>query len=348
MTFLLGNKFKRGPSSISGSSETSSSKISAEALALDVESLTSHGHHRRSTRKTYHAVWQKFNKFVISLDNIPPTWEERVSLYCAQLINDGRQSSTLKSYISAIKSKLKGDGYKWNEDLVLFSALTKACKLQNDTVLNRFPISIGLLEIILFELDRMILDKDEEEKQYSLIMYRTLFLVTYYGLFRVGEVTASEHTIKAKDIHEAQNKSQYLIYLYTSKTHGKGDKPQKVKISPVGTTKTKKSNLQVHFFCPVLYIKAYLAIRRPYIDDQEQFFIHSNGQNVLASEMRKMLKTTLVSLQLNPDMYDVHSLRIGRATDMFKNGISVERIKKMGRWYSNAVYQYLRDYQAYS
>ena len=77
-----------------------------------------------------------------------------------KLINEGRQSSTLKSYISAIKSKLNGDGYKWNEDLVLFSALTKACKLKNDTVLNRFPISIGLLEILLFELDRMIVNEN--------------------------------------------------------------------------------------------------------------------------------------------------------------------------------------------
>ena len=156
--------------------------------------------------------------------------------------------------------------------------------------------------------------------------------------YLVGEVTASEHTIKAKDVHEAQNKSQYLIYLYTSKTHGRGDRPQKVKIAPVST----KDNTQVHFFCPVLYIKAYLAIRRPYISDQEQFFIHSNGNNVLASEMRKMLKITVARLHLNPEMYDVHSLRISRATEMFKNGI-----KKMGRWHSDAVYQYLRDYQIY-
>ena len=39
--------------------------------------------------------------------------------------------------------------------------------------------------------------------------------------------------------------------------------------------------------------------------------------------------------------YDTHSLRIGCAKDLQKAGLSVESIKDIGRWKSNAVYQYL-------
>ena len=48
-------------------------------------------------------------------------------------------------------------------------------------------------------------------------------------------------------------------------------------------------------------------------------------------------------IYVNPKLYDMHSLRIGGATDLFKYGYSVEEIKRMGRWRSNVVYKYIRS-----
>ena len=48
-------------------------------------------------------------------------------------------------------------------------------------------------------------------------------------------------------------------------------------------------------------------------------------------------------VDLNPLQYDTHSFRIGRATDLSKGGRSLSKIKRAGRWKSNAVYNYLRD-----
>ena len=59
--------------------------------------------------------------------------------------------------------------------------------------------------------------------------------------------------------------------------------------------------------------------------------------------VRNVLSTCLRNIGLNPDHYGTHSFRIGRATDQFKQGYSVERIKREGRWESDAVYKYLRD-----
>ena len=52
----------------------------------------------------------------------------------------------------------------------------------------------------------------------------------YYGLFRIGEIAFGEHTIKACDIHIGDEGEKILVILHSSKTHGKADRPQEVKI----------------------------------------------------------------------------------------------------------------------
>ena len=110
--------------------------------------------HRSSTAKTYLAIWRKFNEFVINLDRKPKLWEDRITLFLGYLIDKGMQSTTIKSYVLAIKKTLIMDGYQWNDDLVLVRSLVRACKIVNDTVRTRLPIHCGLLKLVLFELQR--------------------------------------------------------------------------------------------------------------------------------------------------------------------------------------------------
>ena len=42
--------------------------------------------------------------------------------------------------------------------------------------------------------------------------------------------TGSDHAVRATDLHIAVNKKKMMLVLHTSKTHGLGDKPQKIKI----------------------------------------------------------------------------------------------------------------------
>ena len=141
---------KRKKSTISNSG---SSKISTAELTLVLDDLKNHSI-QQGMKENYHLIWQNFNRFVIQLDRIPSTWEEKTSLYCAFLVTEGRQSATIKSYVSAIKHKLTTDGYIWNDKLVLLSTITKACKLKNDIVLTRLPIGEKLVDIIIFDVHR--------------------------------------------------------------------------------------------------------------------------------------------------------------------------------------------------
>ena len=128
--------------------------------------------------------------------------------------------------MSAIKAMLIDDNYDWNDDKVVLSALTRACKMKNDHLMARLPIHKNLLEILLFELEWMFANQPLLET-----LFKAFFLISYYGMFRVGELAMGTHPVRAKNVHIAKNKSKILFILYTSKTHHKSMRLQKVKIS---------------------------------------------------------------------------------------------------------------------
>ena len=287
-----------------------------------------------TTRYTYHKVWTKFNEFVIKLDFIPEAWEEKVTLYCTYLTHCKQlQSNTIRSYVSAIKTTLVNDGYAWNDKLLILSTFVRACKLKHDRVLTRFPIQIGLLELLVLQMETRF-----ETQAYLEALYKTAFVMGYYGLFRIGELTSSPHVLKAKDVHKERRAEKIKCVLHTSKTHGRGDRPQQIVIA---TDTYVKRRLQ---FNPVQITLNFLELRPPYIQDDEQFLVFSDNTPVRAEHVRNVLRNLLEKLNLEADLYDTHSFRIGRATDLLKFGAPIEQIKRLGRWKSNAVFDYLRHF----
>ena len=273
---------------------------------------------------------------MIRLDKMPNSWEDRTVLFCGFLIQQGSQSQTVKSYVSAIKNVLRQDDYPWCDEKILLSSLTCACKLENDRLKCRFPIQKGLFELLIFELKRIL-----PEQVYLQTTYRALFCLAYYGLMRIGELThtISGHAVKACNIHIGKNKDKILIVLYSSKTHGENCFPQKIKItSACDSDKTEEMNL----ICPFTAVRKYLHARGGYTDDSENFFIFRDRSVILPSHVRTVLKNCLQALNLDADLYNTHSFRIGRTVDLWKKNKNLEELKRIGRWSSNAVYRYLK------
>ena len=89
-----------------------------------------------STKRIYLSVWRNFNEFFIRLDVKPETWKERITLFVGYLIEDGKQSQTVRNYVSAIKCILKFDGVIVNEDRLLLNAIIRAWKLHKGQIPN--------------------------------------------------------------------------------------------------------------------------------------------------------------------------------------------------------------------
>ena len=208
---------------------------------------------RQTTSKTYHGIWNKFNKFLIRLDHLPKDWEERIFLYCTHLVCEGKQSSTVKTYVSAIKASLKLIDYHVDHTKLLVTSLTRACKLKNDVVTRRLPISLALLELVLFELEIIF-----EQQYYLELLYKAMFLLAYYGMMCVGEITLGNHVVKAKDIHSATNKKKLTLFLYSSKTHGKSSRPQQISITSSLERKPRGNRPARKTYCPYDVIKEYV------------------------------------------------------------------------------------------
>ena len=124
--------------------------------------------------------------------------------------------------MSTIKTLLKYDDYYLNENRLLLSTMTQACKKQNDRFRCRLPFQKGLFEMLLFEIDRVW-----PNQVYLIALYRAIFCLAYYGLMRVGELTQGDHPVKACYIHIGMNKDKIMLVLYTSKTHERGNHLQK-------------------------------------------------------------------------------------------------------------------------
>ena len=237
----------------------------------------------------------------------------------------------IRSYISAIKHVLRCDEYTWNDDGMMLSTITRSCKLINDTVRIRLPISRKLLDLMLVKMSRIF-----STQPYLKIMYHVLFILGYYGLMRIGELTSGTHPILAKDVHVSDEKDKILLVLHSSKTHGKESRPLKIKIESLHYCRHSA------LFCPFATVCNYITVRGQYITKTEPFFVFSSRDPVTPPQVRKILQDVFEILNLDATLYGMHSLRSGRATDMYKMGYSISEIKMAGRWQSGAVYKYLK------
>ena len=157
-------------------------------------------------------------------------------------------------------------------------------------------------------------------------------------MFRIGEVSQGDHAMKAKDVHMASNKDKMLIVLHTSKTHGRESFPQKIKIKAASN-----SEIVERFFCPFKLMRKYLSTRGGYRDDSEQFFIFRDRSPVKAEQVRKVLRDLLTKLGLQATLYNTHSFRIGKATEMLAAHFSISEIMRAGRWRTpSTVLKYLK------
>ena len=111
----------------------------------------------------------------------------------------------------------------------MLSSITRACKIRYDRIKTKLPIRKGLLRLVLQGIHQFYMDNGNQA--YLALLYTTMFATTYYSLLRISEIVMGTHPILANDMHMGMNKKKFLLILCISKTHNKGMKPQKVKIT---------------------------------------------------------------------------------------------------------------------
>ena len=202
----------------------------------------------------------------------------------------------------------------------------------NDTIRTRLPVQRDMIAGILRKVNVIF-----DSQPYLNVLYCALFTTAYFGLLRIGEVTESMHVIKARDVHIAKNKPKLMLILRTSKTHWRNKKPQIIKLKKEIISRNKSKAM-----CLYNALRHYISIRPSFTSIDEQFFVFRDRSPVKSSMVRSLMRKCIELLGIDHTCYSFHGIRAGRSTDLLNMGVSVETIKKLGRWKSNAVYVYLR------
>ena len=142
-----------------------------------------------------------------------------------------------------------------------------------------------------------------------------MFVTAYFGLFRIGEISAGDHPVLARDVHIGENKDKLMFILRSSKTHNIGSKPQTVKLQALGDNKGKFS----HHVCPFWAVKQYLKVRPKYISGQEQFFVFGDRTPVSADKFRLILKKVLHTSGFDAELYS-GQFQNWKVTRLIENG----------------------------
>lgn len=288
----------------------------------------------QATKDMYHKVWCNFNRFLLCFDDLPTSWEEKLVLYATFLADIGNASATVASYISAIRYVLKHDGVEINNNSCQLASIIRACKLHNDVVTVRMPIGFNLLNLILQEIDK---DFCRKGQPYLSALYRAITVAGYYGMMRVSELVG-KHAVVTEDVKISRNllKRKVKLILRSSKTHRRGNSPQLIDVIPdqevLGTIN-----------CPFNILANFAQIRPHRINPGSQFFCFSDGSRVTERHFRTVLRRALKNLNLSPGSFNTHSLRIGRASTLFKKNYPIAFIQKAGRWKNlSTVFKYFK------
>ena len=216
--------------------------------------------------------------------------------------------------------------------------LLSGIKKLKPAVDGRKAVDIDILESLLCNMNMLILTS------YDFVLYRALFLFTYYGCLRVGEVTKSsaiENVIKFDQVSftHVKGKMQSVTIKFMSYKHSDTVKSRgKQKSALPSMLFTKKPDKRL---CPVRAVASYIKLRG---NRDGQFFINENGSGVTYNQFRSIMNQCLTKSDLSPKYFGTHSFRIGRCTDLHKAGFTKAQIKIMGRWKSNAFEKYIRPH----
>ena len=145
-------------------------------------------------------------------------------------------------------------------------------------------------------------------------MYKALFAVTYYGLCRIGEVTASPHVVKVKDVYIELNKCKLMLVLHSLKTHNQNAKPQIIKIDSVNKptlTAHQRAHSGYNQYCPFRLLQQYISMHKKYQRDDEQFFVMRDGSLVTPAHFRAMLRKILWHNKIDSTLYSSKAFRVG-------------------------------------
>ena len=126
--------------------------------------------------------------------------------------------------------------------------------------------------------------------------------------------------------------------IYLTKNHYENYSPKMVPIAKIWGPGSWTN-------CPVKLLQKYLALRP---SGPGPVFVSTLGKPISRQQFLGALHSSVRFRSLDPSLYNTHSFRIGRSTDMTFQGYSDAQIRAVGRWKSDAYKRNIRPDMIYA
>ena len=210
------------------------------------------------SRTTHERAWHHFSDFFTRYCGTAfpqlPLGVSDIALSVTYLSAKKLAPSTISTYISALSNVYK---------IGSFPDPTKAFIVQNIMTAQRrlcskpdirLPITRSILHKLVLALNHTI------TTAYQILLFQTMFLVAFYGLFRVGELTvrtpARRHSVlqfQSLSFLQPQNKVQAAKLVISDYKYNTTGRPFSILIN-------RESTLH---FCPVEFLLRWCRMRGP-------------------------------------------------------------------------------------
>lgn len=286
------------------------------------------------TLKLYQQAATSFHAFRSSLGYSDTTGccASHVAEYIAWLSLKNKSSSTISCYVAAIGFWFKLSSLPDPTDSFLVAKLLSAIRREKPTRDTRQPISGDTLLKLVNILPTVT------KSQYETTLYRTAFIVAFFGFLRLGEFTCENASkaaqgLRAADVMVQRTSGQDLSVVAITLQH--------TKTSQFGRSQTiRLEEIQSSPLCPVRAVLSYVKIRPK---SAVSFFAHFDTSPVTRYQFQSVLKQATAAAGLADQRYTPHSFRIGAASAAATAGFLPQQIKSCGRWRSNAYRNYIRQ-----
>ena len=150
----------------------------------------------------------------------------------------------------------------------------------------------------------------------------------FHLCLRVSEVAVCSDNKHSLNIQQVKELDGGFEIQFISYKHSADSKP-KVLLQP-----QKQTN-----YCPVVALRQYIKVRGQSIGP---LFKDAQNKPVTRHCLLKHLRSSLELAGFDPKLFNTHSFRSGRATQLAADNVNDKTIKETGRWKSNAYLQYIR------
>ena len=280
----------------------------------------------KSTRTLYQKAWQKCKEFItihLKMQVKLPLSEQHLHLYIAHLHSIQYKHSTIATHISAIShyhkiASLPDPTTTYATAKILTGVKNSQVQLPD----ARRPVTRKIL------LGLVVALRSCTDNQYEYLLYKSLFTLMYYACLRASEVIQTDtpqHIINVSQIQLLADHRSYRLHLNSFKHSNPGG-------FTIYVTSTTGQD------CPVTSLTKYLKQR----GSQPGPLYTIIGSPLTRHQFTRKLNHCLTYLNLPHRVYNTHSFRIGRTTDMAASNVPHTTIQHIGRWKSNAYLRYVR------